>query len=129
MAPSKSALNLTICLFNTVIIITAIIIIYIQGCRSWGGDVAGTAVSRTRVAMQSRGPGNTHHNNNNNNNTVLLLLLLLIIVIIINNNQNIVSLTSFNNNNKKKNNNNNNKRPLTPESMPPAGEEHAKLNT
>ena len=31
-----------------------------QGCWSWGGDVAGTAVSRTWVAVQSRGPGNTH---------------------------------------------------------------------
>ena len=31
-----------------------------QGCWSWGGDVTGTAVSRTRVAVQSRGPGNTH---------------------------------------------------------------------
>ena len=28
-----------------------------QGCWSWGGDVAGTAVSRT---LQIRGPGNTH---------------------------------------------------------------------
>ena len=27
------------------------------------------------------------------------------------------------------NNNNNNKRPLTPKSMPPAGDEHAKLKT
>ena len=29
---------------------------------SWGrvGDVAGTAMSKTRVAVQSRGPGNTH---------------------------------------------------------------------
>ena len=31
-----------------------------QGCWGWGGNVAGTAVSRTRVAVQSRGPGNTH---------------------------------------------------------------------
>ena len=31
-----------------------------QGCWSWGEDVAGTALSRTRVALQSRGPGNTH---------------------------------------------------------------------
>ena len=31
-----------------------------QGCWSWGGDGAETSVSRTRVAVQSRGPGNTH---------------------------------------------------------------------
>ena len=31
-----------------------------QGCLGWGGNVAGTAVSRTRVAVQSQGPGNTH---------------------------------------------------------------------
>ena len=31
-----------------------------QGCWGWVGNVAGTAVSRTRVAVQSRGPGNTH---------------------------------------------------------------------
>ena len=30
-----------------------------QGCWSWGGDVAGTAVSRTQVAVQSQGP---HYN-------------------------------------------------------------------
>ena len=29
----------------------------------------------------------------------------------------------------KRHNNNNNKRPLTPKSMPPAGDEHAKLKT
>ena len=34
-------------------------IIY-QGCWGWGGNIAGAAVSRTRVAVQSRGPGNTH---------------------------------------------------------------------
>ena len=31
-----------------------------QGCWSWDGNVAGTAVSRTWVVVQSRGPGNTH---------------------------------------------------------------------
>ena len=31
--------------------------------------------------------------------------------------------------NSNNNNNNNNKRPLTPKSMPPAGDEHAKLKT
>ena len=31
--------------------------------------------------------------------------------------------------NRGKDNNNNNKRPLTPKSMPPAGDEHAKLKT
>ena len=36
-----------------------------EGCThqgSWGqvGDVAGTAMSKTQVAVQSRGPGNTH---------------------------------------------------------------------
>ena len=31
-----------------------------QGYLGWGGNVAGTAVNRTRVAVQIRGPGNTH---------------------------------------------------------------------
>ena len=31
-----------------------------QGSWCWGGDIARTAGSRTRVAVQSRGPGNTH---------------------------------------------------------------------
>ena len=31
-----------------------------QGSWGWVGDVAGTAMSKTRVAVQSQGPGNTH---------------------------------------------------------------------
>ena len=31
-----------------------------QGCWSWGKNVVRTAGSRTQVAVQSRGPGNTH---------------------------------------------------------------------